>query len=137
METMHVVTLEACTVAFLEGDIVHTHFEDDHMVTPEEVQAMFDAIEAERKGRKALLMVSVGNNTTMSNEARAHASAEASNKYIAADAIVVRDFAHNLTANVFVRHHKPHRPIQMFPDQEKALEWLKQQHHLVEAEKNP
>jgi hypothetical protein len=132
METMHVVELEACTVAFLDGDIVHTHFKDDHLVQPEEVQAMFDAIEQERHGRKALLMVSVGTDTTMTGEARAHASSEESCKYIAADAIIVRDFGHQLAANVFVRHNKPHRPIQMFPDTEKAMLWLKEHHHLIE-----
>ena len=132
METMHVVELEACSVAFLDGDIVHCHFKDNHLVQPGEVQAMFDTIEQERNGRKALLMVSVGEGTTMTNEARAHASSEESCRYIAADAIVVRDFGHQLAANVFVRHNKPHRPIQMFPDQEKALIWLKEQHHLVD-----
>jgi len=133
METMHVVKTDCCSVSFLDGDIVHTHFQDDHLVSPEEVQEMFDVIERERKGKKALLVVTVGENTTMSNEARAHASSEASCKYIAADAIVVRDFAHNLAANVFVRHHKPHRPIQMFPDMDKAMDWLKQQHPLIET----
>jgi len=132
METMHVVKLEACTVAFLDGDIVHTHFKDSHLVQPEEVQAMFDVIEQERNGRKALLMVSVGEGTTMTGEARAHASSEVSCRYIAADAIVVRDFGHQLAANVFVRHNKPHRPIQMFPDQDSALAWLKAQHHLID-----
>lgn len=128
---MHAVELEACTVTFLGEDVVHTHFKDHHLVTPEEVQLMFDAIEADRNGRKVLLMVSVGEDTTMSNEARAHASSEASCKYIAADAIVVRDFSHQLAANVFVRHHKPHRPIQMFGDSHSALAWLKQQRHLI------
>jgi len=132
METMHIVELEACTVAFLDGDIVHTHFKDQHLVQPEEVQAMFDVIEQERGGRKVLLMVSVGEGTTMTGEARAHASSEASCKYIAADAIVVRDFGHQLAANVFVRHNKPHRPIQMFPDQDKAMAWLKEQHQLID-----
>lgn len=119
-------------MSFLDGDIVHTHFKDDHLVSPEDVQKMFDAIEAERKGKKALLLVSVGVNTTMSNEARAHASSPGSSKYIAADAIVVRDFSHQLVANVFVRHHKPARPIQMFPDQASALAWLKEQRSLIE-----
>lgn len=129
---MQVVELEACTVSFLDGDIVHTHFKDDHLVSPEDVQTMFDAIEVERKGRKALLLVSVGLNTTMSNEARAYASSPGSSKYIAADAIVVRDFGHQLAANVFVRHHKPDRPIKMFPDQASAMAWLKEQHPLIE-----
>lgn len=132
MVTMRIVELDACTVAFLDGDIVHTHFKDGHLVQPEEVQAMFDVIERERNGRKALLMVSVGEGTTMTGEARAHASSEISCRYIAADAIVVRDFGHQLAANVFVRHNRPHRPIQMFPDKEKALAWLMEQHHLIE-----
>jgi predicted ATPase len=132
METMHVVELEACSVTFYDDGIVHTHFKDHHLVSPEEVQEMFETIEKERKGRKALLMVSVGEGTTMSNEARAHASSEASCKYIAADAIVVRDFGHQLAANVFVRHHKPHRPIQMFPDHETAMTWLATHRDLID-----
>lgn len=133
MVIMHSVELEACTIAFLDEAIVHTHFRAGRLVTPEEVQAMFDSIEAERTGQKVLLLVSVGEGTTMSNEARAYASSEASNRLIAADAIVVRDFGHQLAANVFVRHHKPGRPIQMFPDQDSALAWLDQQRHLVQA----
>lgn len=129
--TMHAVELDSCTISFMDGDIVHTHFKDGHLVSPDDVHKMFDAIEAERKGRKALLMVSVGIGTTMSNEARAYASSPESSKYIAADAIVVRDFGHQLAANVFVRHHKPGRPIQMFPDRDSALAWLQTQHHLI------
>lgn len=131
MVTMHAVELEACTVTFLDGDIVHTHFRDNHLVSPEDVQLMFDAIRTERGSRKALLMVSVGDNTTMSNEARAYASSPESSNYIAADAIVVRDFGHQLAANVFVRHHKPERPIRMFPDRETAMAWLNEQRNLL------
>ena len=126
------IDLDACTISFLGGDIVHTHFKDGRLVQPSEVQAMFDTIEKERDGRKVLLMVSVGEGTTMSSEARAHASSETSNRLIAADAIVVRDFGHQLAANVFVRHHKPGRPIQMFPDKESAMAWLSQHRHLID-----
>ncbi|MCB9170355.1 MAG: hypothetical protein H6597_02810 [Flavobacteriales bacterium] len=123
---------EACTIRFMDNDIVHVHFLDGRLVTPEDVQTMFDALEAHRKGRKALLMVSVGEKTTMTNEARAYASAPDSSRYIAADAIILRDFSHQLAANVFVRYHKPGRPIQMFPDKESAKTWLMEQHHLIE-----
>ena len=130
--TMRALELESCTVTFIDEDIVHTHFKDDHLVSVEDVQRMFDAIEAERDGKKVLLMVSVGLNTTMSNEARAFAAhSPESSMHIAADAIIVRDFGHQLAANVFVRHHKPGRPIQMFPDRDSALAWLRTQRHLV------
>lgn len=130
---MHEVDLDFCTISFLENDVAHTHFRGGRMISADQVQEMFDAIEKERNGRKVLLMVSVGTGATMSNEARAHASSEDSCKYIAADAILVRDFGHQLTANVFVRHHKPHRPIQMFNDKSKALDWLAMQRNLIGA----
>ena len=132
MVLMQVVDTEACTISFLEADVVHTHFKDNRLVGPDEVQFMFDAIEAQADGRKVLLLVTVGEQTTMSNEARVHASSDVSNNLIAADAIVVRDFGHQLAANVFVRHHKPARPIQMFPDKEAAMAWLSQQRHLID-----
>ena len=128
---MRSVELEACTIEFLDQDVVHTHFKDHRSVQPDQVQAMFDVIAEDRQGRKVLLMVSVGEGTSMSNEARAYASAEDSNRYIAADAIIVRDFGHQLAANVFVRHHKPGRPIQLFGDQTSAMAWLDTQRHLI------
>ena len=129
---MRSLDLEACHIDLLEDDIAHVHFRDGHLVTPEEVHTMFEAIAAERGGRKVLLMVSVGEGTTMTGEARAYASSPESNQYVAADAIIVRDFSHQLAANVFVRHNKPTRPIQMFGDKASAMEWLTQHHDLID-----
>lgn len=131
IEMKRKVELEASTVYFIEDHLVHTHFKDRHVVSEEEVQAMFDVIREHRGANKVLLMVTLGNGTSLSNEARAHASSPASCQYIAADAIVMRDFEHQLAANVFVRHHKPERPIKMFPDQDSALRWLREQEHLL------
>lgn len=129
---VRVVDLEPCTVTFLGGNIVHTHFKKGQLVQSSDVQAMFDVVAAGMQGQKALLMVSVGIGASMTNDARALASAASANRYFAADAIVVRDFGHQLAANVFVRHHKPARPIRLFPDKESALAWLSQQRHLID-----
>lgn len=128
----HQLDLLACTLTFLEDQVVHAHFKDGLQVGPEDVQRMFDAAERRLQGRKMLLMVTVGVGSSLTNEARAYAASEASNRLIAADAIVVRDLGHQFAANVFVRHHRPGRPIRMFPDRESALEWLLQQRHLLE-----
>lgn len=129
---MRTIELDVCTLTFIDDDVVHAHFKDGHTVSPEEVHTMFEAAAEGRQGRKVLLVVSVGVGSTLSNEARQYASSPESSKYIAADAIVVRDFGHQLTANVFVRYNKPQRPIQLFGDMDSALSWLKQQRHLVE-----
>ena len=130
---MKTFDLAACTLTFLEGDVVHAHFKDGLTAGPDQVDAMFDTIAAEHAGRKVLLMVTVGEGAMLSNEARAHASSDAGSKLIAADAIIVRDFGHQMSANAFVRHNKPKRPIQLFPDKESALVWLKDQHHLIDT----
>jgi hypothetical protein len=129
---MRTVDLTSCTLSFLDGDIAHAHFKDGVTAGPEAVDAMFTTIADHSKGRKVLLMVSVGNGAMLTNEARAHASSEVGSKLIAADAIIVRDFGHQMSANAFVRHNKPKRPIQLFPDQESAIAWLKEQHHLID-----
>ena len=128
-----VIELEAMRITFMEGDVVHAEFKSGHAATEEQVREMFAAMEQERGGRKALFMVSFEPGAGLSNEARKLASSVESNRYNAADAIILRDFAHQLSANAFVRHNKPPRPIQLFPDQQAALAWLQTQHHLIDT----
>lgn len=130
--TKHTVEFGDCMVSYLEGDSLHTHFREYRLVGSAALQQMFDAIEQERQHRKVSLMVTVGNGTALCNEAHNCVSSEAFNRRIAADAIVVRHLGHQLAANVFVRHHRPGRPIQMFPDQASARTWPLQQHHLID-----
>lgn len=118
------VDLDACEIEFLDNGIVHTHFKDGKLVQESDVGSMFDEIRSVLSGQKCLLLVSTGTDATLTNEARALASSASSNDIIAADAIVVRDFYHQLTANVFIRHNKPNRPIKWFPSKESAVKWL-------------
>ncbi|MBK8582459.1 MAG: hypothetical protein IPL86_11685 [Flavobacteriales bacterium] len=60
--------------SFLKDDVVHAHFKNDVLGTVEDVHAMFEAIGKERNGRKGLLVVTVGEHSTLTNEARALAS---------------------------------------------------------------
>jgi len=118
------VDLDACEIEFLDNGIVHTHFKDGKLIQESDVEAMFEEIRLTLGGHKCLLMVTTGTDATLTNEARALASSATSNDIIAADAIVVKDFYHQLTANVFIRHNKPQRPIKWFPSEESAVEWL-------------
>ena len=132
MSAERTIELDAVVLDFLDGDVVHAHFHDERVNSVADVKEMFDVMMHERQGRKALLVVSVGDGASLSNEARAYASSKESNAFVAADAIVVRDFAHQLSANAFVRHNRPHRPVQLFPDRDSAIAWLLQQRHLID-----
>jgi hypothetical protein len=76
-------------------------------------------------------MVSFGDQAALTNDARNYASGEDSNHHFAADAIIVRDFGHQMSANAFVRVNKPQRPIRLFPDEESATAWLLEQRGLI------
>ncbi|MGV9013765.1 MAG: hypothetical protein ACOH13_14320 [Flavobacteriales bacterium] len=130
----HSIELNGLKLVFLNDDVVHAHFKDDVLVTAEDVHEMFRAIGKERSGHKWLLAVTLGEHSTLTNEARALASGPEGDPFLAADAIVVRDFGHELAANAFVRHNKPMRPTKLFPDMESALAWLLEQHILLEPQ---
>lgn len=129
---MRTVELSVCTLTFLEEDIAHAHFHDGLTAGAADVDELFDAIHRSRGEHKTLLVVSFGDGADMDNEARAHAASDAGSHLIAADAIVVRDFGHQMRANVFVRVNKPKRPIQLFPDMDSALAWLREQRTLID-----
>ncbi|HQV38396.1 MAG: hypothetical protein IPO60_16495 [Flavobacteriales bacterium] len=127
------IDMKAIELSFLEGDVVHAHFKNDVLGSVEDVHELFDTIGRERKDRKGLLLVTVGDRSTLTNEARALASGPEGDRVLAADAIVLRDFGHQLAANAFVRHNRPLRPTKLFPDMKSALAWLGEQHHLIET----
>ena len=131
---MTTLELSVCTLTFIEEDIAHAHFLDGLTAGADEVDELFGAIRHVRGGRKTLLVVSFGDGAGMNNEARAQASSDEGSLIIAADAIVVRDFGHQMSANAFVRVNKPKRPIQLFPDVDSAVEWLREQRHLIDNE---
>lgn len=128
-----VIELKAVRLTFMPDDVVHAAFRAGEPASDVDVRAMFEAIGEERGGRKCLFMVSFEVGAGLSNEARQLASSVWCNTYNVADAIILRDFAHQLSANAFVRHNKPPRPTQLFPDQEAALAWLLTQRHLIDA----
>ena len=130
--TDRIIHMKAVDLSLLEDDVVHAHFKNDVLGTVEDVHELFETIGRERNGRKGLLVVTVGDRSTLTNEARALASSSEGDKVLAADAIVLRDFGHQLAANAFVRHNRPLRPTQLFPDMKSAIQWLGEQHHLIE-----
>ena len=119
----------ACELHFMENSIVHAHFDAGRVVNVPDVEAMFSTMHDRCNGDKNLFVVTVAEGTTLSNEARAVVSSSEASQYIVADAIVVRDFQHQLSANAFIRHNKPARPVDTFETMEDALAWLETHRH--------
>lgn len=132
-EKDNTVKTTACELTFKSNRIVHAHFDAGRVVNEEDVDEMFQALKSVSNGQRNMFLVTVADGTTLSNEARSVISSDDANKYIVADAIVVRDFQHQLSANAFIRHNKPSRPVQTFETMDEALEWLESHRGLLDS----
>jgi hypothetical protein len=123
--TQETVHLNKSSITFDEHQLAHLHIKEGQVVELEEVQGIFSIINQAFTGKRFRLLVTAGENATLSPDARSYASSAASSNVIAADAIVVNNYSHEMTANFFIRFNKPHRPTNWFKNREEALEWLK------------
>ena len=118
-----VIDSEKWKLSFGDNNIVHMHLKEKQLVEKKHLQAAFDAIEG-NISKKCLLMVTAGEEATMTQEARDLASSDEGAKIMLADAIIIKTLSHQFTANFFIRHNKPKRPMKLFSKEPEAIEWL-------------
>jgi hypothetical protein len=120
------VDLGKCSLQTDDDLIVQLHIHPDCIVEPDEVTEIFETIHRKFPKTKGLL-VTAGNQATLSQEARDQVSSGDITDQIIADAIVVEHYQHHMTANFFVRYNKPSRPTKIFRTEEEARSWLLEQ----------
>ncbi len=119
------IDLGKSTITFEEDQIAHLNLKQGELVEIDELKSIFDVISKEPGGKKFRLLVTAGNNASLSPEAREYASTAESSDVIVADAVVVQNYSHEMTANFFIRFNKPSRPTRLFKNREEAYAWLK------------
>lgn len=119
------VDLGKTTITFEEDQIAHLHLKENQVVELDELKSIFEAISKAAAGKKFRLLVTAEDNASLSPEARQYASSAESSEVIVADAVVVQNYSHEMTANFFIRFNKPNRPTKLFKDKAAAHEWLK------------
>lgn len=122
--TEQIINFKKCTITFGPDQLVHLDINPGQVVELEEVKEIFEAINNAREDKLFRLLVTAGDKATLSPEARAFASSDSSSTAIVADAIVVNNYSHEMTANFFIRFNKPFRPTNWFKDEEDAIKWL-------------
>ena len=60
----------------------------------------------------------------ITSEARKVSSDKSESSLVVANAVLVNNLPLRLTANLFIKINKPHFPLRVFTDEEKAMEWL-------------
>ncbi len=119
------IELEKATLTFEENQIVHLNIKAGQVIELDEVKQIFITINNAASEKKFRLLVTADENAALSPEARSFASSDASSDNIVADAVLVKHYSHEITANFFVRFNKPARPTRLFKRKPAAVDWLK------------
>lgn len=120
------VDLGNCSLELDSEGCVELHIYPQEVLQPDKIREIFDTIHSTFPEARTLL-VTAGRKATLSQEARDLVSSKDITEQIIADAIVTEHYSHQMAANFFVRHNKPHRPTKLFKTEEEAREWLKAQ----------
>lgn len=117
------IDLGKSTLTFEKDQVAHLHIKANQIVEIDEVKAIFEVING--KNGRFRLLVTADEQAALSPEAREYASSAESTDKIVADAVVVQNYSHEMTANFFIRFNKPNRPTRLFKHRDEAYEWLK------------
>jgi hypothetical protein len=117
------IDLGKSTLTFEKDQVAHLHIKANQIVETDEVKAIFEVING--KNGRFRLLVTADEQAALSPEAREYASSAESTDKIVADAVVVQNYSHEMTANFFIRFNKPNRPTRLFKHRDEAYEWLK------------
>jgi hypothetical protein len=116
------IDLGKSTLTFEKDQVAHLHIKANQIVETDEVKAIFQVING--KNGRFRLLVTADEQAALSPEAREYASSAESTDKIVADAVVVQNYSHEMTANFFIRFNKPNRPTRLFKHRDEAYEWL-------------
>lgn len=115
--------LDNCSLELDKDGIVELHLYPGKTIQPDKIKEIFETIHSKMPEARRL-MVTAGAGATLNPEARDLVSSQDITNQVVADAIVTEHYAHQMSANFFVRYNQPHRPTRLFKTEEEAREWL-------------
>ena len=95
----HSIELNGVKCVCFNDYVVQAHFQNDLLISSKDMREIFRAIGMERSHHKGLVVVTLGEYSTLINEARALASGPEVTSVLAVDAIKMRDFGYRLAAD--------------------------------------
>lgn len=123
----HKLDIDEMTILLEDGGYVHFHFKKCGVAIGLPILKLALSFMKENLNEKRCLLVTTEEGSTLTQEAREFASSEAFDELVKADAIVRTNYSHEMAANFFIRFNKPNRPVKLFPNKEKALDWIAEQ----------
>ncbi len=113
-------------IEFWDNGIVIIKLKDNFQIELEDSKKQYELLKSKFNGiNKNLILVEIGNDCSISKEAREFGERPESNEITKAIAVVVKSLAHRIIINFiikFTRHQV--MKMKMFDDKQKAIDWL-------------
>ncbi|NQX91873.1 MAG: hypothetical protein HRT74_07090 [Flavobacteriales bacterium] len=109
----------------LSDDIYKTVLKKGSEIGEEEGYKILRTIVDDNGGKRFKSLVIVERGCTIDPGAKEYVGSNERLAYVKADSMVVKNFAHSLIVNFYLKYHKPDIPTQAFKSEEEAFDWLK------------
>lgn len=119
-------TLRESVIEFWDNEIIYIKLKDNIHVELEDSKKQFQLIHSKYDGiNKNLILVEIGNDCSISKEAREFGERPESNEMTKAMAVIVKSLAHRIIINFIIKFTRQQTmKMKMFDDKQKAIEWL-------------
>lgn len=113
-------------INFTDIGIVYIKLKDNIQIELEDSKKQFQLLKSKYDGiNKYLILVEIGNDCSISKDAREFGERPESNEMTKAVAVIVKSLAHRIIVNFIIKFTN-HQPMKMkiFDDKQKAMDWL-------------
>jgi hypothetical protein len=122
---LDVEELSSARVIMRADGIMHVDFREEMDVSVDDIMTVSGAVKRLGEGKRFPHMITMGQYTSITPEAREYMITEESNRYTSAAAFVTTSIHQRLLVMYFLRFNKSSRPMQLFSHETGAADWLK------------
>ena len=117
-----------------EDGIICVQAKDDVDITLTDSKESYAAVVALAKGEMVAVLSLTGSGNSITEEVQKDWTAKRDNNIVFAEAVVAKSLAHKLIVNFLVNFYDLGRPMKMFTDEARAVQWLRRK---IERENKP
>jgi hypothetical protein len=127
LNVLEVVEFEKSVYEFCDNGIVMVSIKDNVHMELEDSVKEYDMLMTKTDYIPLKVMIKGGTGSSTSKEVRDYANSYEARKIMKAQALVVKSLAQKIMADFISKFYKIPVNLKIFSDEEKAIEWLKEQ----------
>lgn len=122
---MNKIELNKATCSLLEEGVIEIIVNNFSDLVVEDIVAIREANQVIAQGKKYVVVLESGLNTSISKEARDESAKKEYGETRKAMAFVINSLGQRIIGNFFIQMNKPPTPTKIFTSRDEALKWAK------------